>query len=265
MRGAFVIYRRELAVLFFSPLAWILLFVSLLLNGYLFSAMFSNAFNPGDVNASFEFVFGGNLLFWGLMWMLPPLLTMRLLAEEAASGTLEFLRTAPVSDAAVVGGKFLAGTTFMALLWSSAFLYAAAIQVLAIPPDWGRVTAIWVGAVLVSGLLVAIGLVTSSLTNTPLLAAFLSMMACLFWLTLPILGGWLLDQMGVLLADLFGSVEAVETWIVGGLDRMAVVKHFGNSYYHGVLDSSEVVFFLTWTAFFLFLTTRTLEARRWRG
>ena len=49
------------------------------------------------------------------------------------------------------------------------------------------------------------------------------------------------------------------------LDRMSAFDHFGRSYHRGVLDSSEVIFFLTWIAFFLFLTTRTLEARRWRG
>ena len=179
MRGTLVIYCRELAVLFFSPLAWILLFVSLFLNGYLFSSILSNPFNPGDVNASFEFVFGGNFLFWGLMLILAPLLTMRLLAEEAANGTLEFLRTAPVSDASVVIGKFLAGTTFMAILWSSAFLYGAVLHLSDVPPDWGRVTAIYLGSVLASGLFIAIGLATSSLSNTPLVAAFLSLMACL--------------------------------------------------------------------------------------
>lgn len=263
MRGTLVITRRELGGLFFSPLAWILLTVSLFLNGYLFSA--SMAATLGDVTASLELVFGGNIFFWALMLVLAPLLTMRLLAEEASSGTLEYLRTAPVSDAAVVLGKFLAGLIFMAVLWSSIFFYAGAVQVSGTVPDWGQVFAIYVGAVLASGIFVAIGMVTSSLTNTPLLAAFLSFMACLWWLLLPRIGSMMLLQMRVLLADLFGSPERARYWVDGTVDRMDVMRHFGRTYFRGVIDTSEVIFFLTWTAFFLFLTTRTLEARRWRG
>lgn len=262
MRGTLVIYRRELAGLFFAPLAWILLLVSLWLNGVLFSGFLSGT---RDVTASLEYVFGGNYFFWLLTLLLAPLLTMRLLAEEAANGTLEYLRTAPVSDAAVVTGKFLAGTSFLALLWASCFAYALALQTWGVAPDWGQVVATYIGTVLVSALFVAIGLVTSSLTNTPLIAAFLSFMGSLAWLLLPWMGAQLLRTMRTLFADMFGGLAKAENWILGMLDRMAAFDHFGRSYHRGVLDSSEVIFFLTWIAFFLFLTTRTLEARRWRG
>jgi len=262
VKGTLVIYGRELAGLFFAPLAWILLLVSLLLNGILFSGILNAT---SDVTASLEYVFGGNYFFWVLTLLLAPLLTMRLLAEEAANGTLEYLRTAPVSDAAVVTGKFLAGTTFLAILWSSCFAYALALQVWGVAPDWGQVLAIYVGSVLVSALFVALGLVTSSLTNTPLIAAFLSFMGSLAWLLLPWMGAQILRQMRTLFADVFGGAVQAENLIVGLLDRMAAFAHFGRSYHRGVIDSSEVIFFLTWIAFFLFLTTRTLEARRWRG
>jgi len=263
VKGTLVIFRRELAGLFAAPLAWILLFVALLLNGYLFSLVLSQT--QGDVTASLEFVFGGNFIFWALMLVLSPLLAMRLLTEEAASGTLEYLRTAPVSDAAVVLGKFLAGTGFMATLWSSLFIYAGALSIWGVSPDWGQVSAIFIGAVLSSALFVSIGLVACSLTNIPLLAAFLAFMACVWWVLLPSLGGLLLIQMRVLLADIFGSFETAEAWIGGALERMDVRRHFGNSYYQGVLDSAEIIFFLSWIGLFLFFTTRSLEARRWRG
>lgn len=263
MRGTLIIFRRELAGLFAAPLAWILLFVALLLNGLLFSLVLNQT--QGDVTASLEFVFGGNFFFWALMLVLSPLLAMRLLTEEAASGTLEYLRTAPVSDAAVVTGKFLAGTAFMATLWSSLLIYAAALALWGVAPDWGQVVTIFLGSVLCSALFVAIGLVACSLTNIPLLGAFLAFMACLWWVLMPALGGMLLVQMRVLFADLFGSFEVAEAWIGGALERMDVRRHFGNSYFQGVLDSAEVIFFLTWISLFLFLTTRSLEARRWRG
>lgn len=262
MKGTLVIYRRELAGLFYSPLAWILLFVSLLLMGALFAQFLSFSM---DVTASLELTYGGSALFWVLTLILAPLLTMRLLAEEAANGTLEYLRTAPVSDAAVVTGKFLAGTSFLALLWASCFLYAGALHVWGTAPDWGQVVATYIGMVLVSALFVAIGLVTSSLTNTPLIAAFLSFMGSMAWLLLPSMADQLLRQMRTLFADLFGGASQAEAWIRAVQDRMSAFHHFGRSYHRGVLDSSEVIFFLTWIVFFLFLTTRTLEARRWRG
>jgi len=263
VRGTFVILRRELGSLFFAPLAWILLAVSLLLNGYLFASVLGAT--RGDVTASLEFAFGGNLLFWGLIVVLAPLVTMRLVTEEASSGTLEYLRTAPVGDAAVVAGKFLAGTTFMAVLWLSGPVYAAAIHAQGVVPDWGQVVAIYLGAVLASALFLALGMMAGATTATPLLGAFLAFSACLSWLLLPWLGQELLGQIGPLLARLPGGAERAQDVLLGMLDRTAVIAHFQRSYFRGVLDSAEVAFFLTWTLFFLFLTTRVLEAKRWRG
>jgi len=71
--------------------------------------------------------------------------------------------------------------------------------------------------------------------------------------------------MRVLLAQILGDAEAAGGFVTQMVDRMSVFHHFGRSYYRGVVDSAELCFFLTWIAFFLFLTTRTLEARRWRG
>jgi len=268
MRGTLVVYRRELGALFAGPLAWALLFVSLLLNGYMLTLLLTSRASvqaPVDITASLEMVFGQGILFWALMLVLPPLLAMRLLAEESANGTLEYLRTAPLSDAAVVLGKFLAGLTFMALLWSSIFIYSLGIQHWGAAPDWGQVVAIYIGVVLVSGIFVALSLVPSAATGTPLLAAFLSFIGCLAWLMLPSIGQQLLSSMRVLLAEAFGGYDAAERFILDQLSRMSVSQHFIRSYFRGVVDSAEVVFFLTWIGFFLFLTTRTLEARRWRG
>ena len=114
MRGCVTICRRELAGLFLSPLAWILLLVTLLLNG-LFFQFYVSASN-GDVVLALETALGGGAIFWAFMVVLTPLITMRMVSEEARDGTLEFLLTAPVSDAAVIVGKFLAATNFKAVL-----------------------------------------------------------------------------------------------------------------------------------------------------
>ena len=263
MKGTLAIAQRELVGLFFSPLAWILLVVALLVNGFFFLVYISSSF--GDVTTTLDLLLGGGWPFWCFLVFLPPLLTMRMISEEARSGTLEYLLTAPVSDAGVILGKFLAATAFMALLWFSVPVYAVGIQAAGVTPDWGNVAGGYLGAVLSSGLFVAIGLLASSLTATPLLAAFLAFIADLLWLILPMLAGMVMKQLRALLGQWLGGLEQAERRIGDALESMDVISHFHRSFLHGVFDTAEVVFFVTWTAFFLFLTVRSLEARRWRG
>ena len=148
MSGLWAIFRRELAGLFLGPLAWVLLCAALLLNGALFT-LYLEQFG-GDVGASLEMAMGGSYPYWALMIVLPPLLTMKMISEEARSGQLEFLLTAPVTDLAVVFGKWLAATVFMALLWASVLGYGVLLQFLGTTPDWGPLLGAYLGAVLTS-------------------------------------------------------------------------------------------------------------------
>lgn len=248
MSGVWTIFRRELAGLFLGPLAWVILCIGLFSSGYFF--VLGLAATDGDVMQALSLSLGGGWPFWALLIVVPPLLTMRMVSEEARSGVLEFLLTAPVGDLAVIVGKLLAATFFMALLLSGVLFHGALLTLFGVSPDWGALVLGFVGAVLASGLFCALGLVFSAATQTPLLAAFLAFVANLALLTLP----WI--------ADFRGSPP-------GGALRVAlrqfdVVLHYQGSFLRGVLDTSHVVFFLAWTAFFAFLATRFLEARRWR-
>ncbi|MFT4540459.1 MAG: ABC-2 type transport system permease protein [Planctomycetota bacterium] len=263
MHGMLTIYRREIASMFLSPMAWVLLAIALLLNGIFFTEYLDQT--GGDVSASLGLALGGSWLFWGYLVMLPPLLTMRSISEESRAGTLEYLLTAPVTDAAVILGKFFASTTFLALLWLSVPIYALKIHTLGVAPDWSGLIGIYLGSVLVSGLFVSIGLLSSSLTNIPIMAAFLAFIACLSWLLLGMLGSGLASLATMALAPWPELLETVHFFIAEGITRANVVGHFQTSFRLGVFDSAEVIFFVTWTGFFLFLTVRSLEARRWRG
>jgi ABC-2 type transport system permease protein len=263
MRSIATIWRREIVGLYFSPLAWILLLVALFLYGVFFITSLGTS--DGDVGRSLDFALGGSWVFWAFLVFLPPLLTMRLLSEEARAGTLEFLLTAPVTDAAVVIGKFLAATSFMALLWGSVLVYGLAIAASGVSPDWSAMLVAYLGAVLSSGLFVAIGLFANCFTSTPLLAAFLAFIASLWWLLLPSIGGAMLVELKGLLAGTAGGVDRAESWIRRALSSMDVIGHTQVSFLRGVFDTAEIVFFLTWIAFFLFLSVRALEMRRWRG
>ncbi len=263
MRGTLVIYRRELASLFRAPIGWLLLLLSLAFNGFLFYAYLGGT--GGNVTDSLEASLGGGGAFWAFLVFLPPLLAMRMLAEESGNGTLEYLLTAPVTDAAVVLGKHLAATTFLAVLWSSVLLYALAIQFAGTTPDWAGHLCTWLGAVLASSLFMSISLLASCLSSTPLLAAFLAFLSCVLWLMMPSLVELVMNQVRVLFEAQAGGIVAAEKWIRSGFEKMDVLRHFQSSFRLGVLDTAELVFFLTWPAFFLFLTVRALEARRWRG
>ncbi|MBI5363107.1 MAG: ABC-2 transporter permease [Planctomycetes bacterium] len=244
MSGVLAIYRRELAGLFMGPLAWILLCIALVLNGYLYSVYVKFG---TDVDAALRMVLGNSIAFWVLVILFPPLLTMRMLSEESRSGLLEFLLTAPVTDAAVVTGKFLAAVTFMALLWSSVFVYAFVTAIGGPPADWGLVVGGWLGATLCSALFCSIGLFTSSLTSVPVAAALSAVVLDIGVVALPLLAG---------LSDAPAVMRLVR--------RVHVLDHLQNSFLFGVLDTAYVAFFLAWSALFLFFTVRSVESRRWR-
>jgi ABC-2 type transport system permease protein len=244
MSGLYAIYRRELVGLFLGPLAWTLLCIALALQGVMF--VFYLVGGRGDVDIALRFLLGDSFVFWILCVLVPPLLTMRMLSEEARSGLLEYLLTAPVTDLAVVGGKFLAAVSFMALLWSSVFVYGLVLERQGVELDWGILCSSWLGASLCSSLFCAIGLFSSSLTTLPVLAAFAAVIANLGLLMLPLVGR-LVDW-------------PVLTNIAGWLD---ISGSLTSAFLYGVWDSAYAVFFLIWTAFVLFLTVRALEARRW--
>lgn len=247
MRGVWAIYRRELVGLFLGPLAWVLLCLGLGLNGFFFTYYLAGT--GGDVNLALQLAGGGSALWWALMVLLPPLVTMRMISEEARTGTLEYLLTAPVRDAEVVAGKLLAAISLMTVLWSANLVYALTLALQGVAPDWGPVCSSLVGAVLVSGLFCGIGLVTSAGTGTPLLAAFLALCANLALLSLPLLRGLL--------------VLPPEHAFLVLLRHVDVVGQVQASFLVGVLDTQHVVFFVSAIVLCAVLATRLLEARRW--
>ena len=248
MSGTWTIFRRELAGLFLQPLAWVLLSLALLFNGWLLQQWLYAT--GGEVTITLAAALGGPG-FWILACVLGPLITMRMISEESRSGLLEYLLTAPVGDAAVVVGKYLAATVFFAVLWASVPLYGLVFELLGTSPDWGQTLSAYVGAVLVSSLFCALGLAASALTGTPALAAFLAFLAGIGLLLLP--------QAGQSLADLVG-----EEWVEPAIHKIDLVGRLGASFMVGAIDSGHVAFFVAWIAALLFLTTRLLEARRWR-
>ena len=242
MRGTLPIWRRELAALFLGPLAWTLLFLAFLFDGLLFVEHLKRG--GGDVDQSLRYA---QVLTFYMAVFGAPLVTMRMISEESRGGLLEYLLTAPVVDAAVVTGKFLAATSFFAILAGIVFLHALALSAHGVAPEFGTLLTGWIGVVLASGLFCAIGLLASSLTSTPIVAAFAAVV---------------LDLALVLAPQLAGLSSA--EWVDRAVARIDVTDHLSSSFLRGSIDSAHAVFFLAWTVLFLFFSVRAVETRRWR-
>jgi len=233
------ITQRELAALFFSPIAYVVGFVFLALTGYWFV---SETLVPGQ-EASLRPLFERMA---GLLVFALPLLTMRSIADEYASGTIETLMCAPVSDAAVVVGKFLGTFLFYAALLATTLLYAVALAAFSDPV--GSVVVVgYLGMLLLGGLFIAVGVFASSCTRHQLLAAMIAV-AVLALFT------FVVD---------YGAEYAGRAWQRQVCANVNVLWHFSD-FAKGIIDSKSVIFFGSGIIFFLFLATKVMESRRWR-
>ena len=239
MRGALTITQRELLGFFCSPIAYVVLVVFLGLNGYFFGY-----FNlVAGEEASLRFLFGR---FMPLMLLfIMPMLTMRLMSEEFRQGTIEMLMTAPVSDATVIVGKFLGTFIFYVFLLSTTLIYLVAISRFG-DPDIGALISGYLGLLLMGALYIAVGLFFSTCTSNQIIAVITSF---------------------TVLAILAVLVDRFASHVEGGL--RVVLQHISIShqfaeFVHGAINLNNVVFFVTTTAFLLFLSVKVLESRRWR-
>jgi ABC-2 type transport system permease protein len=236
---------RELESLFFSPLAYIVLTVFLVLSGFSFVIALSGS--GGVVADTIAIFLGDGALFWVALLVVPPLVTMRLVAEERRSGTLEVLLTAPVLDAEVIVSKYLGAMVFQAFLWAPTLLYVSILRGYGALPDGGQLIASYVGIAAVTSLLTAIGLLFSTRTSNQMVSAVGSLTFNLLLLAVPLL----------LQADRFGPLGRA-------LATISMVDHFRQSFTRGLLDSGILAWYVAGTLGVLVMATRSLEARRWR-
>jgi ABC-2 type transport system permease protein len=192
-----------------------------------------------------ELFFGQTVYFWLVLLFVAPVLTMRLISEERRSGTIEVLMTAPVSEAQVVIGKYLAALLFYVFLWLPTLAYPAVLAYYS-EVDWGPVLAGYLGVLGIGALFLAIGLLASSLTRSQLVAAILT-----FAMLIPLFTFGLLE-------NLFRDETLKQAFSY--LNLWQHMEEFGK----GIVDTRRLVYYLTTTVLFLFLSARTLEAKKWR-
>ena len=165
MRKTWALVWRELIAYFSSPLAYVVMTAFLFINGYVFWLIVAYLNDPRtQAMAPLKLLFGGTIFFWLFVLFVVPVITMRLLAEERRSGTLEVLLTAPVSETQVVIAKFLSAFAFYVVLWLPTLAYVAILASYS-KLDWGPVAAGYLGIALLGGLFLSIGLFTSALVR----------------------------------------------------------------------------------------------------
>ncbi len=243
MRNVWTITKRELYAYFSSPLAYVVMAAFLAVEGFLFQLFLTYSNLYRQPMAMSDMMASGWLYFFLILYA--AVVTMRLLAEEQRSGTLEVVLTAPIRDWELVVGKYLASLGLFALTLVIS-LYQVAILAWVGDPDPGATFSLYVGFFLVGASLLAIGTMASTLTSNQPAAAIVAIGIGVVM--------WLLE---------FAGPQVYGTFWGKVLERIAFFTHY-RDFADGLFSTVHVVYYITLVAASLFLATQALQARRWR-
>ena len=229
------IFKREFKSFFTSPIGYFVLAVLFAFSGYFFLL-----YNLMNLSSDLTGTYSG--LFTIVLLLVLPILTMRLLSEDKRQKTDQALLTAPVSLTGIALGKFFAALLMFAIGISITILFAAIIA-FQVTPDWMVIIGNYLGLMLMGGMIISIGLLISSLTESQFIAA-LGTFAISFVLMM-------VDS----LSSLIPALKSVVTFL-------SISQRY-NNFTIGVINYDDVIFFLSMQALFVFLTVRVLDRKRW--
>ncbi|MDX1778851.1 MAG: ABC transporter permease subunit [Thermodesulfobacteriota bacterium] len=238
MRNILTIFQKEFKSYFNSPIAYIFIITFILFSSWLF---FRTFFLIGQAHLRPLFS-----IFPWLFLILAPSITMRAWAEEKKMGTIEVLMTLPLKDYEVVVGKFLASFFFMITTVVLTFPLAVTVYSLG-NPDTGSIIGGYIGAILMGGAYLAIGLFCSSLTKNQIVAFIISTVSCFILL---------------IIGEDIVLMSAPDT-VAPLFSYLGLGTHF-ESISRGVIDSRDLIYYFSTIGFFLFLNTLALESRKWK-
>jgi len=231
--GIFTVAGKELKGYFSSPIAYIVITVFLIFTGFFFFKDFFY-FNQAEMRGLFQLL---PLMFCFVI----PAVTMRLFAEERHSGSLEILLTLPLGMWEIVLGKFAAALIFTQIMLSPTLFYFVTVMLVG-SPDPGPVVGGYIGALFLSAAIISIGLLFSSITRNQIVAFILSWGA--------VFSLWLIDKVTIFLPSSMGFLSYLGTDF-----------HFQNIS-RGVIDSRDIIYFVSVSALAMMFTVKILERRR---
>jgi ABC-2 type transport system permease protein len=229
------IFRKEIRSYFNSMIAYVVIAVFFILMAWFYA---SNIFLLNIASLRIMFEYAGIIFLFVI-----PAMTMRLLAEERKTGTIELLSTKPLHDLEIVLGKFLASWAFVGITVLPTLIYYFTLWYLG-DIDHGPVIGGYIGLMLMTGIYVAVGLFASSLTDNQIVAFMLGLFFCIVL--------FFIDKMLIIMPD----------FATGVLQYLSVDYHFSNIA-RGVIDTRDVVYFLSVLGFSLYLSVVSLERRKW--
>ena len=230
------ILKRELGAYFSSATAYVVMAVY-----FFFSGLFFNFYVFSQNSTNLTYVF--NNMFYIIMFLIP-IITMKTFAEEKKQKSDQALLTSPCSLTEIVLGKFLGAFVMYTICTCIFLVYAIVISFFA-QPQWSVILCTFLGTLLLGGSMIAINVFISVLTESQVVAAVLGMGV-----------GLIISMMSY-----FVSLVSIE-WIKNVLEKISFMSYYENFTY-GILSITDVVFFLSVIALFLFFTVRALEKRRW--
>jgi len=236
VRNVWAVSVRELRSYFLSPLAYVVIALFLALSGYLFALILAN----GREASLRGLVQNISVLYLFIV----PAISMRLLAEEQRTGTVELLLTNPVQEWEIVTGKFLASVMLVLVMLGLTLLFPLFLFIYG-NPDRGPIITGYVGIFLQAAAFLSIGLWASSLTQNQIVAAIVSFALLLIL--------WLSENLGQFLGGTIGSI----------ISYTSVITHF-QSFPQGVIQSNDVIYYLSLVLAGIVLSTLSLQSRRYR-
>ena len=260
MKGLYAVYRKEMGHYFVSPVAYIIVGVFLILTAYFFNRLLvvliqqsmQVALQAGEEGGAAPFDVPSLLMrnFFGiastLLLFITPMLTMGVYAEERRRGTMELLMTSPITDVAIVLGKFLASLTLLFIMLVPTAISFAYMMLHSEPAaSWSLLFSDYLGVLLLGGSLLALGCFFSSLTESQLIAAVLTFGGILLL--------WVVD---------FGAATT-STTLSPALQYLSAFSPYSD-FTRGVIDTSSVIFYLSFIFLGIFLTVRSVDSMRWR-
>jgi ABC-2 type transport system permease protein len=243
MRNIWIIAKRELKQYFISPIAYAVMFLVLLILGMVFYGNFYYAAMQQAVPTVQSI-----LDFMVLIFLFTtPAITMRLLADEQKTGTLEVLMTKPIRDWELVVGKWLGAMFFYSIIIVITWVFPLILNIIVKPGiEIGGVFTGYLGIFLLLASFLAVGVAVSSLFSNQI-AVFFATLGILLVL-------WLIGFLGQAFGGLVGQV----------VEYIGITNHFTNSFFMGVLELKDIVYFLSLIILSLFLGSVSIESRRWR-
>ncbi|MGQ3684797.1 MAG: ABC transporter permease [Candidatus Loosdrechtia sp.] len=230
------IFQKEINSYFLSPVAYVIIAVFTIFSGYFFSIM---------LGITQETTLRYSLSYTQfILSVLTPVITMRLLAEENKTGTIEPLMTAPVTDFEVVFGKFLSAWALYNVMIAPTAFYILFLAWVG-SPDYGAIIASYIGLVLMGGLFISIGLLVSAVTKNQIVAAVIGIVALLILLVIGL------------------ASTGSEGWFYSTMRYIGTYDHW-DTFTKGIIDTRDVIYYVSFTALLLFIVVRIVESRRWR-